>query len=66
MKGGRKPKFQIGDGVLVNDKAPGDYKGRCGRISERAARGEYRVVFSDGSSDYPSYGVLMSWWIDPA
>src|SRR4051812_4800272 len=62
MKGGRKPKFQVGDEVLVNDKAPGDYAGRRGRIALRGpGRAEYRVEFADGGH---AYGYLMSWWID--
>lgn len=57
-------KFQVGDRVNVNDKAPGDYAGRIGRIAGVGPnRSEYRVEFTDGGH---ADGYLMSWWLDRA
>lgn len=55
-------KFQIGDRVSVNEKAPGDYRARTGRIAELAPQSEYRVDFSDG--ERPESGYLGSWCLD--
>jgi hypothetical protein len=66
MKGGRKPKFQIGDQVLANDHAPGDYRERRGHVAAYgAAKSEYVVAFVE-ESGFPATGHMMSWWLDPA
>ncbi len=63
--GGRKTKFSIGDRAQANDKAPGDYEGRVGAITEVGpGRAEYGIRFTDGQE--PSTGHLMSWWLDRA
>lgn len=52
-------KFSIGDSVVVNDKAPGDYEGRIGVVASKTnGRSEYEVRFGDGQN--PSYGWLDS------
>lgn len=61
QRAGRKPKFDIGDRVRVNDQAPSDYRGRTGTIAERGGRAEYRVTFADGGK---ADGRLHSWWLD--
>ena len=60
---GRTPrfKFDVGDSVTVNDKAPGDYRGRSGTIAVRGpGKTEYGVMF-DGGKDVE---YLNSWWLD--
>jgi hypothetical protein len=64
-KAGRKPKFEIGDLVIANDEAPGDYRGRRGRIKARIERAQYDVAFDTADGGHAT-GVLMSWWLDPA
>ena len=62
-RGGRKPKFTIGDRARANEKAPGDYRDRVGTITEIGpGKSEFRVEYSD---DGQPYGYLMSWWLDP-
>ena len=54
-------KYDIGDRVTANDKAPGDYKGRSGAIAIRGpGKAEYGVMF-DGGKDVE---YLNSWWLD--
>jgi hypothetical protein len=56
-----KVKFRVGDRVIANDKAPGDYRGRVGTIAEHVrGRVEYGVRF-DGEAvvEYQN-----SWWLD--
>ena len=54
-----KWKFNIGDQVLANEKAPGDYRCRKGTIVQRGpSRGEYTVNI-DGEKTF-----LNSWWLD--
>lgn len=56
-----KWKFNIGDQVVANEKAPGDYRGRKGIIVERGpAKGEYTVEIDGGKT------FLNSWWLDAA
>ena len=55
-----KRKFNPGDIVVANEKAPGDYPGRQVTIVERGPGiTEYTVNF-DGRIVY-----LNSWWLDP-
>jgi hypothetical protein len=59
--GGRKRKFQVGDRVIANDKAPGDYQGHIGQVTALGpGRSEYGVELDH------RHGYLMSWWVDPA
>lgn len=63
QRAGRKPKFEVGDRVRANDKAPRDYGDRPGTVSEIGpGRSEYGVSFTDGEA--PRSGYLMSWWLD--
>jgi hypothetical protein len=65
-----RTKFQAGDRVRVNDRAPLDYAEREGTVFDRApGRGGYGVRFSDGAkyadgSPYPSEGYLNSAWLE--
>ena len=62
--GGRKPKFAVGDPARANGRAPRDYRGRDGTITEiGAGRSEFRVEFEDGGR--PTTGYLKSSWLDP-
>jgi hypothetical protein len=62
QKGGRPPKFTVGDRVRVNDNAPLGYADRVGRIARVGpGRSAYRVEFTDGGH---ASGRLMSWWLD--
>jgi hypothetical protein len=55
-----KWKFNPGDRVLANEKAPGDYRGRHGIIIERGPGvAEYTVSIDDQTV------CLNSWWLDP-
>ena len=55
-----KWKFDPGDIVVANGKAPSDYRGRQANIVERdPGTTEYAVNF-DGRTVY-----LNSWWLDP-
>jgi len=59
-----KAKFQSGEQVEANDKAPGDYKGRRGVVLQHlAASSEYQVQF-DGDDRGP--GWLPSHMLDRA
>lgn len=61
-RGGRKPKFQVGDRVRANDHAPSDYYRRVGVVTAVGpGKSEYRVEYDDGGQPY---GYLMSWWLD--
>ncbi len=65
LKGGRRTKFQIGERVRANDKAPLDYEGRRGTITEIGpGRTEYGVRFEPDPPKADT-GYLMSWWLDP-
>lgn len=58
-----KVKFQVGERVIANDKAPGDCRGRVGTVAEHArGRVEYGVRF-DGKT---AVEYLNSWWLDAA
>lgn len=60
QRAGRKPKFQIGDRVMANEKAPMDYRGRLGTITQIGpGKSEYGVTFEHKP------GFMMSWWIEP-
>jgi hypothetical protein len=60
-------KFQIGDRVSANDKAPGDYQDRVGTIAEIGpGRSEYGVEFGDDGTGNASSCHLMSWWLERA
>jgi hypothetical protein len=62
-RGGRAPKFAIGDQARANDKAPGDYEDRTGIVTEIGpGKSEFRVEFDDGQQ--PTTGYLMSWCLD--
>lgn len=57
-----KHKFGVGDLVKANDKAPGDYRGRIGRVVSRGpGRCEYGVQFD---VDARGVGFLDSWCLD--
>lgn len=61
--GGRAPrfKFDVGDRVTANNKAPSDYRGRSGTIAIRGpGKAEYGVMF-DGGTDVE---YLNSWWLE--
>ena len=61
-KGGRKPKFELGDRARGNDQAPNEYRNRVGTIAEIGpSKSEYRVDYTDGGQPYR---YLMSWWLD--
>ena len=56
------PAFSIGDPVLANDQAPGDYRRRTGIITEIGPGTlEFRVEFEDGRQ--PTTGYLRSDWL---
>jgi hypothetical protein len=66
LKGGRKPKFRIGDRVRGNEHAPNEYRDRVGVIVEVGpGKSEYGVAYADKPPDQP-HGYLMSWWLDAA
>ncbi|PYV26617.1 MAG: hypothetical protein DMG24_06620 [Acidobacteria bacterium] len=56
-------KFNIGDRVSANEKAPGDYSGLIGTVLGRGrpGRSEYKVQFDD---DLRGPGWLCSWQLD--
>jgi hypothetical protein len=57
--------FSIGDRVRANDRAPHEYRGRDGTITEIGpGQPEFRVEFDDGRQ--PTTGYLMSSWLDKA
>ena len=54
-------KFVLGDRVVANEKAPGDYEGKSGTIVERGpGKVEYGVIL-DGEKQTV---YLNSWWLD--
>jgi hypothetical protein len=58
-----KAKFQLGEQVTANVKAPGDYKGLGGVVLQHLpASSEYQVQF-DGDNRGP--GCLPSHMLDP-
>lgn len=54
-------KFTTGDRVLANEKAPGDYEGRQGKVLRGLPESQYEVQF-EGDPRGP--GCLYSWWLD--
>lgn len=52
-------KFNIGDRVVANEKAPGDYRGRKGTIVERGPGKSEYTVSTSGKKIF-----LNSWWLD--
>ena len=49
-------KFQVGDRVHVNSKAPADYTDRVGTVTELGpGESEYRVEFEDGQMPTTAY-----------
>ena len=57
-----RAKFQAGQRVLANDKAPGDYRENIGTVlRHKADTSEYEVQF-DGDARGPAW--LSSWWLD--
>jgi len=56
------PEFSVGDPVLVNDHAPGDYRRRTGIITEVGPGTEFRIEFEDGRQ--PTTGYLISEWLN--
>ena len=56
--------FSVGDQVLANDHAPGDYRRRGGIITEVGpGTSEFRIEFEDGR--LPTTGYLLSEWLYP-
>lgn len=54
-----KWKFNRGDEVIANEKAPGDYQGHQGTVIEHGpGMAEYTVNFHN------RIGYLNSWWLD--
>jgi hypothetical protein len=53
-----RPRLQVGDLVMANGRAPGDYRGRRGLITEISDVSECRVEFDDGLQ--PTTGVPES------
>ena len=59
----RKPKFHVGDQVLVKDCAPSDYVGQAGMVVERGpGKAEYGVSFPNDQRAPVHY--LRSEWLD--
>lgn len=58
-----KPKFQVGEHVIVNDGAPGDYREQAGIVVERGpGKAEYGVHFpADHRADIH---YLRTSWLD--
>lgn len=57
--------FLVGEYVLANLFAPGEFQGRRGHITEVGpGAGEYRVEFEDNR--LPTTAYLMAWWLVPA
>lgn len=55
-------KFDVGELVRANDKAPGDYRGGVGEVVSRGpGKCEYSVQFK---GDARGLGVLDSWCLD--
>jgi hypothetical protein len=51
-----RTKFQVGDRVHVNGKAPADYTDRVGTVTELGpGESEYRVEFEDGQMPTTAY-----------
>jgi hypothetical protein len=51
-----RAKFQVGDRVHVNSKAPADYVDRVGTVTELGpGESEYRVEFEDGQMPTTAY-----------
>jgi hypothetical protein len=60
---GRPAELSVGDQVIANDHAPGDYRGRGGIITEVGpGTSEFRIEFEDGRR--PTTGYLISGWLD--
>ena len=58
-----RKQLALGDHVVVNDRAPRDYRGRDGFITELGpGKSEYRVEFDDGRQ--PTTGYLISSWLE--
>ena len=61
--GGRPAELSVGDQVLVNDHASGDYRRRVGIITEVGpGTSEFRIEFEDGRR--PTTGYLIAGWLD--
>ncbi len=58
-----KAKYQVGDKVRANEKAPGDYEGRDGVVTDRAPKSQYQVEFVPMTGN-ASFGCLDSWQLD--
>jgi len=57
-----KRKFQGGDRVVANERAPGDYEGRVGMVLQyNPPTSEYQVQFD---ADERGPGWLASWQLD--
>jgi hypothetical protein len=57
------PRFTVGDQIMANDKAPSQYRGRRGLITEVSPGGwECRVEFEDGAM--PASVYLSSRWLE--
>jgi hypothetical protein len=57
------PRFTVGDAVMANSHAPGNYRDRRGHVTEVAADGtECRIEFEDGLR--PTTGYLPARWLD--
>ena len=57
-----RPRLQVGDLVMANGRAPGNYRGRRGLITEIGDATECRVEFDDGLQ--PTTGYLKAVWLD--
>ena len=57
-----RPRLRVGDLVMANGRAPGDYRGRRGLITEINDATECRVEFDDGLQ--PTTGYLKAAWLD--
>jgi hypothetical protein len=57
-----RPRLQVGGLVMANGRAPGNYRGRRGLITEIGDVGEYRVEFDDGLQ--PTTGYLKAAWLE--
>jgi hypothetical protein len=54
-------KFQADESFVVNDKAPGDYKGRTGKIVKYVAPSQYEIKLDDQKDGEPNSTLLSSW-----
>jgi hypothetical protein len=59
----RAARFKVGDSVMTNHKAPGQFRGRRGQITAMIqTETECRVAFEDGME--PAVGHLRLVWLE--